>query len=170
VKTSDPKEQFLTGMKNCKFGVFRVGMGFREIEEVFGGICEIERPKEGGMAVYSDGFDIFFEDESLERINSVKAHFRDHESALICRKAASLSWLNWLGGQSFDEARQVLLEDNIAFRELQYTDDSYGILSSKDTSSLLILFDKSKVIQSVYNNFYYMEPYRILSSLKSYNL
>ena len=122
------------------------------------------------MAVYLDGFNIFFDEESLKRIHSVKAHFRSHDNALVCRKAANLSWLDWLGEQSFDETKQLLLEGKQAFRELQYRDNSYGILSNKGTSSLLILFDESKVIQSVYNNFYYMESYRILNSLKSYNL
>ena len=170
MKTSNPKEQFLSVMKNCKFGVFRDGTRFEKIEEIFSEVCKIERPEEGDMAVYLDGFDIFFGKESLIGISSVKAHFRNHEGASACRKVANLSWLDWLSGQNFDETKRILLESNLIFRTLRYTDDSYGILSNKGNSSLLILFDESKVIQSVYNNFFRMVSYTILKSLESHNL
>ena len=172
MKTSDPKEQFLTAMKNCKFGVFRAQTDIQKVIEIFGQSEAIERPKANGQdqIVYLDGFEIIFDGISFNSLVSVKANFRGEDTLLLNYKLADLMWLDWISKQSLNVIKNLLLFNLVKFRFLVYTDDSIGLMSTKGSSSMLILFNDKGKINSIYNLFDNFNSYNILKELKSYNI
>ena len=170
MKTSDPKEQFLTVMKNCKFGVFRAQTDIQKVVEIFGSSETIEKPTDDGLVLYIDGFDMFFNNLNFNSLSGVKAHFGHQDNWSHNCRLSDLTWLEWISGQNRCDIEEILLADNMSFRSLKYTDDSVGILAMKGNSSLLILFNESGDIASIYNWYDRFASYTVLKELRSHNI
>ena len=121
VKTSDPKEQFLTAMKNCKFGIFRVQTDIQKVIEIFSQSETIERPEADrqDQIIYLDGFELIFDGVEFNRLVSVKANFRGEDTLLLNYKLADLIWLEWISSQSFKVIENLLLSNMMSFRFLK---------------------------------------------------
>lgn len=167
MQTADPRENFLTAVKNGKLGILRVQTTREHLTALLGGLEDFESTEEW---IYADCLDVLF-DEKTNRVSRVRLRFFPEPSKRAWAKPLQLQWADWLELQNYDAVKEAFMTKGLGFRSIRYTDDSMGLLVVKLPATFLILFNERGGIDSLYLDFRHSHSQLVLMrSVESFNL
>lgn len=167
MKNLDPRNNFLTAIKNGKLGVFRQQSDRLQLESLLSKLKDFQSDNE---YIYLDGLELLFH-EKANLLWQVRMKFFSEPIQRSWAKPLQIPWADWLERQDFDAVKTAFLERGLPFRTIRYEDDCLGLLAVKLPATTLMLFDSDEVLDSLRLDFRHSHSLlTLMRSVESYNL
>ncbi|WP_156952822.1 hypothetical protein [Deinococcus frigens] len=166
MQSSEAQLQFLSAMRNAKFGLFRIQTGLTEIRKMLGSYAQNLEIEAGEIIASLDGVIFYFSDEDKTVLEIVKIPHQVEPKVQWFRQV-NLGWFGWASLQSLKDISELLAQSEIEHKLAIYTDGSQAIIRAKGSSTIKMVYGQGGELVEVTNGFYWMESIDQIRELRT---